>query len=309
MLRPRRVSPEVEPDESEQQRGPAAGRRLKDAAVLALWLAIFIGLPAAFAVQLLREPGPPPVVFSDDDLHAIIVRPDDLPPGFVLNHESRSANEDAARYFNDPERVRALFDGWQRQGGVGTLMTDQGPPLLRDVVQVATAVERYPDAGHAERRFEGRGQLFQDWNALPSATRSIKAPRVGDQSAASRMYVTDEAGQELVVYSITMRTGPIVADITTTGYKFKDDEGRQAIQLARLVDERVSAHLHRAARAFEDEGPRTPAGALVRGVSAALTDLRRGMYLMQPASVRETTAQLELLRQELEALGELYGEP
>jgi hypothetical protein len=250
--------PEAGEEGQQEASRPALGRRLKQAAILMLSAAIFVALPVVFVVQLLIEPGAPPAVFTDDDLQAIIVRPEDLPPGFVLNHETHSTNEDLARYFGDPEHVRALLDAWGRQGGAGTLMTYQGSPLMRDIIQVATAVERYPDGKHARRRFDGRGELFRNWNANPSSTRAIKAPRIGDQRAASRMYLTDEAGQELVIYSVVMRTGPIVTDITTTGYVFKDDDGRRAFQLARLVDERVSAYLHRAPRAFEDDHPARP---------------------------------------------------
>jgi hypothetical protein len=281
---------------------------LKQAAVLVLWLAIFVGLPMAFVVQLLLEPGAPPVVFTDDDLQAIIVRPEDLPPGFVLNHETRSTNEDLARYFSDPEYARTLLDEWGRQGGAGTLLTHQGSPLMRDIIQVATAVERYPDGRHARQRFNGRGELFRNWNANPSSTRAIKAPRIGDQTAASRMYLTDETGQDLVIYSVVMRTGPIVTDITTTGYVFKDDDGRRAFQLARLVDERVSAYLHRATRSFEDDGPRTPAGAFVRRVQDGIDDLRRGMRMMQPESVDRMIAELERMNEELAALSEAYSD-
>jgi hypothetical protein len=300
--------PEPEQEAQEDESRPARGQRLKRVAVLVLWLALVVGLPAAFVVQLLLEPGAPPVVFTDDDLQAIIVRPEDLPPGFVLNHETRSTNEDLARYFSDPARARALLDKWGRQGGAGTLMTNQGPPLLRDIVQVATAVERYPDGAHARQRFNGRGELFRNWNANPSSTRVIKGPRIGDQSALSRMYVTDETGQELVVYSVVVRTGPIVADVTTTGYVFKDDHGRRALQLARLVDERVSAYLDRAVRPVEDDQPHTPAGALVRQIEQILDDLRRGMRLAQPESMERMIAELERLNEELAAFTEDYAE-
>src|SRR2546423_1871747 len=43
-------------------------RRLLRAGLHALWIAIFIGLPVAFVIDLYRQPGPPPAVFTDDDL-------------------------------------------------------------------------------------------------------------------------------------------------------------------------------------------------------------------------------------------------
>jgi hypothetical protein len=270
-----------------------------------LWLAIFIGLPAVFVVQLLLEPGPPPVVFTDDDLQAIIVRPEDLPPGFVLNHETHSTNEELARYFGDPEHVRGLLDEWGRQGGAGTLMTNLGPPLMRDIIQVATAVERYPDGRHARWRFDSRGELFRNWNANPSSTRAIKMPRVGDQSAASRMYVTDETGQELVVYSIVMRTGPIVTDVTTTGYVFKDDRGRRSLQLARLVDERIRAYLDRAAEGSEAQQPRTPAGRLLTWARSGVEDLRRGVG---GTGFDQVAEQIEQTREQLESVAHAFEE-
>lgn len=279
---------------------PRAVRRLGRAATRCLWIALFLALPAALLLDFARREPPPATAVTDDDLLAFVVRQEDLPPGYALTRETRSGGEDLSRYFSDPDRVRGLLETWGRQGSAATLLTNDGPAKLREPWQAASAVEHYPDARRAAMRWQGRGALYGDWNAAPRAVRPVRGPRVGDQSTASRMELTDEAGRDLVVYSVVLRNGPIVADITTTALRHKDDRGRQAFRLARLVNERVDAHLHPDPR---DAGINRPVSLeLIHSIQDGWQDLHEEA---RSSGLGEIIARLEEARDSIDRTAEL----
>jgi hypothetical protein len=279
---------------------PGAARRLGRVAARCLGIALVLALPAVLIVDVARRETPPPTAVTDDDLLAFVVRREDLPPGYALTSETRSDGEDLSRYFSDPERVRAMLETWGRQGSAATLLTNDGPAKLREPWQAASAVERYPDAGRAAMRWHGRGALYGDWNAEPRAVRSVRGPHVGDQSTASRMELTDEAGRDLVVYSVVFRNGPIVADITTTALRHKDDRGRQAFRLARLVNERVDSHLR--PDTGDDLVDRPLSLEVVHSVQNGWRDLRDEA---RSAGLGEIIARLEEARDSINRTAEL----
>jgi hypothetical protein len=188
-----------------------------------------------------------PVVYrelTDDDLRVMVLRADDLPPGFTLTDEKLTNNEDYAQSFEDVEKARGLVDTWGRASGLENLFTaTEAPDKPRQPMRVSSAVSRYADALKMREVWQGLDELVPLQKVQPNAPKTLDSPRIGQQSTTERWYVTDESGRDLVVYSVTFRKGPVIGSVSTVALKNKDDRGDHAVRLAKLVHERVSKQL------------------------------------------------------------------
>jgi hypothetical protein len=181
---------------------------------------------------------------TDDDLHAMVLKVDDLPPGFAMAEEKLTNNEEFAKNFEDAEKVRGMIDTWGRAAGLENVFSAaEAPDKPRQPLLVSSSVDRYSDLIKVREAWAGQGELSRLLKVLPSAPKKIDGPRVGEQAMAERMYLTDKDGRELVVYAVSFRRGTVISTVATYALKNKDDRGDHAFQLARLVDERVSARL------------------------------------------------------------------
>ncbi len=182
---------------------------------------------------------------TDDDLRAMVLKAEDLPPGFTLSEEKLTNNEQFAQNFTDAEKVRAIVEDWGRAAGFANQFTGggTGADKPREPRLVGSAAERFTDILHARQAWEKENDLVPYMKTPLSSPTKIKDPRLGDQSRAERWYITDNEGRDLVLYSVTFRQGTVVADVTTVTVKHKDDKGEHAVRLARLVHERVSTQM------------------------------------------------------------------
>lgn len=179
---------------------------------------------------------------TDDDLRAMVLKAEDLPPGFVLSEEKLTDNEQFAQNFTDAEKVRTIVQDWGRAAGFENQFTGgTGADKPREPRLVGSAAERYSDIVHAKQAWEKENDLLPYMKTQLTSPTKIKNPGLGDQSRAERWYITDSEGRDLVLYSVSFRQGTVVAGVTTVTVKHKDDKGDHAIRLARLVHERVSA--------------------------------------------------------------------
>lgn len=179
---------------------------------------------------------------TDDDLRTMVLKAEDLPAGFSLAEEKLTNNEQLAQEYTDPETVRGLVDEWGRRSGIESVFDGTGvPDKPRLPLIIGSSVDRFVDAAHARSAWRKDELLLPYTKASrPTAPTRLADPHLGDQSAATRMYMTDSEGRELVMYAITFRQGAVVADVATASLKHKDDRGEHAARLARLVHERVS---------------------------------------------------------------------
>src|SRR5579884_285585 len=206
------------------------------------WIVLAV-LPAVVLLACSRDAAPPRAV-TNDDLRAMALRVEDLPPGFTLADEKLTTNQEFADQTNDPPTVRGLLDGWGRDTELQTVFTVAGAgDRPRQPVLIAGSADHFADDQHARQAFAGQRDMLK-YAKTPFVGRStFQAPHLGDQAAGLRMYTTDEHGTELVVYWIVFRDGPIVADVTTASLKHQDYRGAHAVRLARLVEERVDGRL------------------------------------------------------------------
>ncbi|MFN8558604.1 MAG: hypothetical protein U0531_15100 [Dehalococcoidia bacterium] len=198
---------------------------------------------------LLQGCKPEPVVVrevTDDDLRAMALRLDDLPPGFTVLSERLTDNESFAKDFKEPERIREMVDGWGRGAGFDSVFSSNGSAdRPRFPALAASLVERYPDVGRARQRFIGAGDLLDQRQSQASkpAPVQVKAVRLTEEYAITRHYLTDDKGYEMVVYVVAFRKGAVFAEVRTAAPKHKDDRGEHAVRLAHLVHERVAKRL------------------------------------------------------------------
>ncbi len=206
-------------------------------------LFILLVAPLMLAAACNRAPAVQRVL-TDDDLRVMTLTVNDLPPGFRLAEEWLSDNQAYAERLTNPEQARAVLDGWGRAAGFSSLFALAGAPdRPRQPSMIAVSSERFADADHARQAFAEQENL-REYAQRPFYARSpYKAPALGRQSAADRMFTTDESGAGLVVYAVTLRNGPIVATVSTSARLDKDDKGAHAIRLARLVAERIDGQL------------------------------------------------------------------
>jgi len=188
-----------------------------------------------------------PVVYrelTDDDLRAMVLKVEDLPPGYTLSTEVLVNNEEFAKAFENTETVRGLVDSWGRAGGLENQFANtDAPDKPFQPLRVASAVSRYTDVLKAKDAWKGRNELDQHLKVQPAAIKTLDNPRIGDQSETRRWYVTDEQGRDLVVYSVSFRKGTVLGNVTTTALKNKDDRGKHAIQYTKLLNERTGRQL------------------------------------------------------------------
>lgn len=209
------------------------------------WVVAVVVLAIASVLGACKPAAPPETrELTDDDLRALVLKLTDLPSGYALREEKLITNEDAAALTSEPEKVKALLDEWGRVGGYGTTFTKEaGIERPRLPYIVGSSVDRYPDSIRAEQAWKGEETLLQYSLSPLNAPSEIRAPALGDQSTARRMWTVDENGRELVVYWISFRKGVVVADVTTASLKHQDDKGDHAVRLARLLHERVDTRL------------------------------------------------------------------
>ncbi len=177
---------------------------------------------------------------SDDDLRAVVLREADLPEGFALLEEKLTGNEEYAASFKNASMVRTLLDGWGREAGYEASYAS-ATAKARVPALIASSADRYRDADSARQAWREAPSLLEQAHTTFSGVTEVAGPRLGDDAAMMRMYVTDPSGAEMVSYWVVFRRGAITADVTTLAPKHRDDKGEHATRLARLVDERLAA--------------------------------------------------------------------
>lgn len=199
-------------------------------------------MPAVLACTPKAQSAVRPV--TDDDLRAMALRAEDLPPGFALRDEKLRTNDDAAALSNDPETVLRMLDEQGRAAGFTNLFTaDASSERPQEPVLITGSVERYIDAAHARQAMDEAEGMLKYATTPYSSTTKFTAPLLGDQTSARRMYTTDENGRDLIVYWVYFRQGGVLGEVLTASPKHRDDKGERAIRLARLLHERVNAGL------------------------------------------------------------------
>lgn len=184
------------------------------------------------------------VPVTDDDLRAMVPRGADLPTGFAAGDDQALTNDEIASTSTDPDYTRELLDTWGRESGL-RIAFSVDPKINRPLRphRIDAAVERYRDAAGAATAWNAYSDL--DDHRLPSyhSPARLETPSLGNQTSGIRMYFTDDAGRDLVVYRVRFRRESVITEVTTVALKHQDDKGRQAIRVARLMNERLQARL------------------------------------------------------------------
>jgi hypothetical protein len=188
---------------------------------------------------------PAPVATPDapaTDLRALALRVEDVPAGFQLVRELTPPNADVANLTSDPDKVFDLLESTGRLMGFTNIFAKMSVDGTGTLPVVTIALNRYRDPARMSDAWSAYEDVTLKYPAVPFVEpTSIDAPKLGDQSAAKRMSMTDASGQKLVLFWTYFRQGTTLAGVTTVASEAQADNGDLSAKLATKLFERVSA--------------------------------------------------------------------